>query len=59
MLSLKSAHLFVICAAIVVMGGFGVWGFFNHYALAGAISLLVAVVLIVYLGYFASSAEQI
>jgi hypothetical protein len=59
MLSLKSAHLIVICAAIVVMGGFGVWGFFNHYALAGALSLLIAVLLIVYLGYFAGSAERI
>ena len=58
MLSLKSFHLFFICVSIVLSSGFGVWGLLNDYVLIGALSLGVAVLLVVYLGYFGRKVES-
>ena len=57
MLDLKSFHIFLIAAAIVVMSGFGVWGLLNDYKLAGTISLAIAILLIPY-GDFAARFQR-
>jgi hypothetical protein len=59
MLNLKSFHIVLLALAIIVTAGFGTWGLLNNYMLAGAISLLVSVVLVVYWAYFAATSEQI
>jgi hypothetical protein len=59
MLSLRSFHLLFIALSIVLASGFGTWGLFNHYAVLGALSLGLAVLLAVYGGYFAWKAENI
>ena len=51
--SLKSFHIVFIGTAIVLMSGFGVWGLLNDYMLAGAVSVVVAVLLVLYFAYFA------
>ena len=58
MLDLKSFHIFLIAAAIVVMSGFGVWGLLNDYKLLGTISLAIAILLIPYGAYFAARFQR-
>ena len=57
-LSLKSIHLVFIAIAIVFTAGFGIWGVLNHYPQAGALSLVVGALLVVYEGYFAGRAQR-
>jgi len=59
MLNLKSFHIVLLALSIIVSAGFGTWGLLNNYMLAGVISLLVSVALVVYWGYFAAASEQI
>jgi len=48
MLSLRSFHVFVIAAAIVLAGGCGAWALLHDQWLLGLIALAVGAVLIVY-----------
>lgn len=57
MLTLKSFHLFFVGVSIVLTSGFGVWGLMNRFPALGASSLVLAVLLVVYLGYFVSKIE--
>jgi hypothetical protein len=59
MLDLKSFHIVLIAASIVLMSGFGVWGLLNDYQLLGAISMAIAVLLVGYFAYFAAGARRI
>jgi len=59
MLDLKSFHIVLIAASIVLMSGFGVWGLLNDYQLLGAISMAIAVLLVGYFGYFAAGARRV
>jgi len=57
-LSLKSIHLVFIAIAIVFAAGFGAWGLLNHHPQAGALSLVIGALLVLYEGYFAGRAER-
>jgi hypothetical protein len=59
MLDLKSFHILLIAASIVLMSGFGVWGLLNDYQLLGAISMAIAVLLVGYFAYFAAGARRV
>ena len=59
MLDLKSFHIVLIAASIVLMSGFGVWGLLNDYQLLGAIAMAIAVLLVGYFGYFAAGARRV
>jgi hypothetical protein len=59
MLTLKSFHVFFIAISIVLTAGVGAWGFFNHYPVLGALSLLLSVLLVVYGAYFAAKPKRI
>jgi quinol-cytochrome oxidoreductase complex cytochrome b subunit len=58
MLDLKSFHIVLIAAAIVLMTGLGVWGLLNAHELLGIISLAIGVLLIPYGAYFAARFER-
>ncbi len=58
-LSLRSFHLVLISLSIVLASGTGVWGFFNHEIVLGALSLGVALLLVVYGSYFVWKAENV
>jgi len=58
MLTLRSFHLILIGLGIILTAGVGVWGFFNHEALLGALSFGVSVLLVIYGAYFGAKAEQ-
>jgi hypothetical protein len=58
-LTLRSFHLFFISLSIVVTGGLGAWGVTHDYLGLGVLSLLVAVLLVAYEGYFAGKANRI
>jgi len=58
MLDLKSFHIFLMAAAIMLMSGLGVWGLLNDYKLLGIIALAIAVLLIPYGAYFAARSER-
>jgi hypothetical protein len=59
MLDLKSFHLFLMAAAIMLMGGFGVWGLLNDYKLLGAIALGIGALLVVYGAYYAAGSRRL
>ena len=59
MLNLKSFHLVLIAAAIVLMSGFGVWGLLNDYVVLGTISIAIGVLLVGYFAYFGATAQRI
>jgi hypothetical protein len=59
MLDLKSFHIVLIAASIVLMSGFGMWGLLNDYQLLGAISIAIAVLLVGYFAYFAAGARRV
>jgi hypothetical protein len=59
MLDLKSFHVFLMAVALVLMGGMGVWGLLNGHVMLGAISLVIAVLLLVYGSYFAARTQRI
>ena len=58
MLDLKSFHIFLIAAAIMLMSGLGVWGLFNDHKLLGIISLAIGILLIPYGAYFAARFQR-
>jgi hypothetical protein len=58
-LSLKSFHLVLISLSIVLASGTGVWGLFNHDIVLGAVSLGLALLLVVYGSYFVWKAENV
>jgi hypothetical protein len=58
MLDLKSFHIVLIAAAIMLMSGLGVWGLLNDYKLLGIISLAIGVLLIPYGAYFAARFQR-
>ena len=59
MLDLKSFHIVLLAASIVLMSGFGMWGLLNDYQLLGAISMAIAVLLVGYFAYFAVGARRV
>ena len=59
MLDLKSFHIVLLVASIVLMSGFGMWGLLNDYQLLGAISMAIAVLLVGYFAYFAAGARRV
>jgi quinol-cytochrome oxidoreductase complex cytochrome b subunit len=59
MLDLKSFHIVLIAASIVLMSGLGVWGLLNDYQLLGAIAMAMAVLLVGYFAYFAAGARRV
>ena len=59
MFSLKSFHLFFISLSIILTSGLGMWGILNHNVRLGASSLGIAVILVVYGGYFVGKAKSI
>ena len=59
MLDLKSFHIVLLAASIVLMSGFGMWGLLNDYQLLGAISMAIAVLLVGYFAYFAAGARRV
>jgi hypothetical protein len=59
MLSLRSFHTVFIDLSIVLASGFGVWGLLDRYVLLGAVSLAIAVLLVIYRGYFVWKTERI
>jgi quinol-cytochrome oxidoreductase complex cytochrome b subunit len=59
MLDLKSAHIVLIAASIVLMSGLGVWGLLNDSQLLGAISMAIAVLLVGYFAYFAARTRRV
>jgi len=58
MLDLKSFHIVLVAAAIMLMSGLGVWGLLNDYKLLGIISLAIGVLLIPYGAYFAARFQR-
>jgi hypothetical protein len=58
MLDLKSFHIVLIAAAIMLMSGLGVWGLLNDHKLLGIISLAIGILLIPYGAYFAARFER-
>src|SRR5262245_22183696 len=56
-LSLRSFHAVLIWLSIVLASGTGTWGLLNHQILLGVLSLGVAILLVAYVGYFASKAK--
>jgi hypothetical protein len=58
MLDLKSFHIFLIAAAIMLMSGLGVWGLLNDHKLLGIISLAIGILLIPYGAYFAARIQR-
>jgi len=58
MLDLKSFHIVLIAAAIMLMSGLGVWGLLNDYKLLGIISLAISILLIPYGAYFAARFQR-
>jgi len=52
-LSLRSFHVVLIWLSIVLASGTGMWGLLNHQILLGVLSLGAAILLVVYLGFFA------
>jgi len=58
MLDLKSFHMVLIAAAIILMSGLGVWGLLNDHTLLGTISLAIGVLLIPYGAYFAARFQR-
>jgi len=58
MLDLKSFHIFLIAAAIMVMSGLGVWGLLNDHMLLGIISLAIGILLVPYGAYFAATFQR-
>jgi 4-hydroxybenzoate polyprenyltransferase len=56
--SLRSFHLVVIACSIVLAAGTGVWALLNRQALLAVLSLIVAVLLILYRIYFEEEAER-
>jgi quinol-cytochrome oxidoreductase complex cytochrome b subunit len=57
-LSLKSFHLVFIAIAIIFAAGFGIWGILNHFPTAGALSLVIGALLVLYGAYFAGRAQR-
>jgi len=57
-LSLRSFHSVVILFSIVLAAGTGSWGLLNHEVLFGAVSLAVALLLVVYWSVFLTTAED-
>jgi hypothetical protein len=55
---LVSFHVVLIACAIVLAAGTGVWALLSHRFLLAAVSLVGAVVLIVYRDYFEKKAER-
>jgi len=58
MLDLKSFHIFLVAAAIMLMSGLGVWGLLNDHKLLGIISLAIGILLIPYGAYFAARFQR-
>ena len=58
MLDLKSFHIVLVAAAIMLMSGLGVWGLLNDYELLGIISLAIGILLIPYGAYFAARFQR-
>jgi hypothetical protein len=58
MLDLKSFHIVLMAAAIMLMSGLGVWGLLNDYELLGIISLAIGILLIPYGAYFAARFQR-
>ena len=58
-LSLRSFHVVLIWLSIVLASGTGTWGLLNHQILLGVLSLGVAILLVAYLGFFASEAKTL
>jgi hypothetical protein len=58
MLDLKSFHIVLVAAAIMLMSGLGVWGLLNDYKLLGIISLAIGILLIPYGAYFAARFQR-
>ena len=50
--------MLLISLSIVLASGFGVWGLFNQYIVLGALSLGLALLLVVYGSYFVWKAEN-
>jgi hypothetical protein len=59
MLTLRTFHIFFIALSIVLASGFGTWAMFNHDIVLGILSLVVALGLVVYGGYFVRKAQRI
>jgi hypothetical protein len=58
-LSLRSFHVVLIWLSIVLASGTGMWGLLNHQVLLGVLSLGVAILLVAYVGYFASKEKAV
>jgi len=58
MLDLKSFHIVLVAAAIMLMSGLGVWGLLNDYELLGIISLAIGILLVPYGAYFAARFQR-
>jgi len=58
MLDLKSFHIVLVAAAIMLMSGLGVWGLLNDYKLLGIISLAIGILLSPYGAYFAARFQR-
>jgi len=58
MLSLRSVHVALLFVSIMLLAGFGTWGLKHNYTLAGAISLGVGVLLVLYTAMFAARTER-
>jgi hypothetical protein len=52
MLSLRSFHIVFISLSVVLSAGTGVWALANHQLLLGELSLVTALLLVVYSNYF-------
>ena len=58
-LSLRSFHLLSVSLSIIQASGFGLWGLFNGYIVLGALSLVLALLLVMYGSYFVRKAENV
>jgi hypothetical protein len=59
MLSLRSFHLVLLAAAIVLTAGVGMWRLLNHHEWLGLVWLTAGALLVVYGGYFAARAQRL
>ena len=58
-MSLKSVHIAFITIATILMAGFGWWSFNHFYAGFGIVSLIIAVMLIIYLFWFLKKIKKL
>jgi hypothetical protein len=58
MLSLRAFHTFFVALAIVLSAGVGTWTLTHAHQGVGILFLIIGVLLVLYLGYFAAKAER-